>query len=995
MGELVLVLCGVVVKTAFRLWIGDNALTDNLTVDLTDLVRERVGNVLDQRKVRRHFEQTEELIARQLLTTLDHEYRDLDEGERNAAIIAVTTTFQRAQLTDQQLFSADLDRLYLYRYVRRAAGNATTGLSEGGIELYERVLEQCCGYVIEIADKLPGFQVGAFGELLRRDRQILDRLDEVLQRLPVASRDQQQASVDRAYRQRIVQVFDRLELFGLDFAAQWYSLSIAYVNLAITSGGQKNEQRIQDESSDALMPATTSEWIEEASRVRDGGRAGGYGVEALEVYVAAYPRLIISGRAGGGKTTVLQWLAVRAAARTFGAWANDLNELTPFLIKLREYAGRSLPTPEQFLDKVAPMLAPEAGIWPRERMQAGRALLLVDGVDELPEEQRPAVAAWLHELTELFPNVHYVLTTRPGALDAPVRPQGTVLDSLQTIGFGTAVLEPMGPPLVQRFVAQWHAAVRAGLTDEAARERLAAGEAKLRATLEHDRFLRDLADTPLLAALICALNQHLRGQLPKRRGEIFETALAMFRQRDLDRGIPAEVILDLAAVNHLLGDLALTLVRNGAAEASEADAQRILATSAAVLPGVDQDGERLYRHLLVRSGLLREPTAGHVDFVHRTFQEFLAAKALMAANHVGEIVRNAEDDQWREVVILAAGLGNTAQTTALLRGLLRPGLRGKIRRQRRLLAVASLQEVKSADPDTIRDLYLAASNLVPPRTEEQGEVLSHLGDRLLPLLSQYTPETREERIASIRAATMVGGPDALSTIAWIARDQGPRLSSELTRAWPYFDLEAFAREVLAPARVESLYLTTSDPLSALRFVPSLRRLTIYCGIGTPDLRALDELPDLESLGLTGLSTETLTDAIRPWPLKNLEIFSERLRDLGELRVLISLRRLLLSCPKATDLSVLTQLPELRSLTLFHKPVSREMLETVARIPRLESLSIYRAGSVDLSPLASCELEIALTRTAATGTDGTGFRPSVTQQAGTSMVGTALHMLRGR
>ena len=182
------------------------------------------------------------MVADQLLTTLEHEYRDLDEGERNAAIIAVTMTFERAQLTDKQLFTADLDRLYLYQFVRRFTGNAISGLSEGGIALYERVLEQCCGYIIVIADKLPGFQVDAFAELLRRSRQILDRQDEMLRLLPETSRDQQHASVDIAYRQLLVRVFDRLQLLGLDFTSQWYSLSIAYVSLTIASA-QKSQRR--------------------------------------------------------------------------------------------------------------------------------------------------------------------------------------------------------------------------------------------------------------------------------------------------------------------------------------------------------------------------------------------------------------------------------------------------------------------------------------------------------------------------------------------------------------------------------------------------------------------------------------------------------------------------------------------------------------------------------------------------------------------------------
>ena len=491
--------------------------------------------------------------------------------------------------------------------------------------------------------------------------------------------------MDIAYRQLLIQVFDRLELVGLDFASQWYALSIAYVNLTIASA-----QRISADS--------------------------------FEAWLAERPRLVISGRAGSGKTTVLQWLAVHAATRTFTQAAGPLNGRTPFLIKLREYVGDELPPPEQFLDKVAPMLAPKAGSWPREQMESGKALMLIDGVDELPEAQRPAAIAWLSELIDMFPDVRYVVTTRPGALDVTGRPGITGMAQLQELGFVTAKLEPMDPVLVQQFVTQWHAAVKDGLTDEAARERLAAGEAKLIATIEHDRFLRDLADTPLLASLICALNQHLKAQLPKRRGEIFETALTMFRQRDLDRGIVGPVQLDQAASNHLLGDLALWLVRNGAAEASEQTARQVFAASAASLPNAPEDADGLYRHLVLRSGLLREPTAGHVDFVHRTFQEYLAAKSLVASNNIGELVRNAADDQWREVVILAAGQGNTQQTSDLLSGLLRPTWRGKHRYRRRLLAVACMEEVNSADPEVIADVHKSSPSCclpVQPRRQKR------------------------------------------------------------------------------------------------------------------------------------------------------------------------------------------------------------------------------------------------------------------------------------
>ncbi len=95
MTELVLMLCGAVVKTAFKLWIRNDPFTDELADDLTDMIKARVSGALEQRKVRGRFAHLEEIVADQLLDSLKVEFRDLDEGERNAAIIAATTTLTK------------------------------------------------------------------------------------------------------------------------------------------------------------------------------------------------------------------------------------------------------------------------------------------------------------------------------------------------------------------------------------------------------------------------------------------------------------------------------------------------------------------------------------------------------------------------------------------------------------------------------------------------------------------------------------------------------------------------------------------------------------------------------------------------------------------------------------------------------------------------------------------------------------------------------------
>jgi hypothetical protein len=899
--ELVLVLCGAVVKTAFKLWVGDNTLADNLSADLTDMIKSRVSGSLDQRKVRARFGKMEEIVADQVLSILNTEFRNLDEGERNAAISAVTETFDRARLTDKVLFAGNLDPFYLENFVRQFTGQSTRDLSEGGTGLYDRVLAQCCAYIIEIADKLPHFQTGAFAELLGRDSQILARLEDVLERLPAPAKgDTGPDRVETAYRQRIAKVFDRLELFGLDFAAQWYALSIAYVNLKLSVGG---------------------------ARTRSG--------EPFESWLAEYPKLVIDGRAGSGKTTILQWIAVRAARRDFEGPASWLNGHVPFFLRLREYAGSALPAPEEFLDKVAPLLAPDpdARPWPRKQLLSGQAFVLVDGVDEVSEAQRPAVLAWLQELVQLFPRVRYVITTRPGAIDKDAK------DALDEAKFVWTALDPMEPALIRAFVDQWHAAMREWQKDAESAEQLAAFRDELVKTLDNDRFLSELASTPLLAGLICALNQHLNAQLPRRRTEIFEKALAMFHQRDRKRKITGGVTLDLVATNHLLGDLALWMVRNGAIEVGADSAGDILQRSSRSLPSGPYDVSALYRHLLLRSGVLREPTTDFVDFVHRNFQEYLAARALIETDNVGEIIKNAADDQWREVTILSAGQGNIRQTTDLLRGLLSSAQRDKVslrdkmtlrdkvtrydeaRNQRRLLAVASLDEIRGATHEILADIERALPELVPPRSMDEAEALSHAGERLIPHLARAIPhvvQTKTFRDAGelpmiIRAATLIGGQDAFNLITEIAQHSKERIANsysalqalrnEFTRAWQYFEPILYAERIIFPLGIHDVRVTDWRLLEVVAKAPTIAEVTLSVFVTDgADLSAFDGAR-FSSLAIEDCDIHSLTGIIRDWPsIKNVTLRRCRwLEDISSLRLLNNLEQLeILYCNKITS-----------------------------------------------------------------------------------------------
>lgn len=285
-----------------------------------------------------------------------------------------------------------------------------------------------------------------------------------------------------------------------------------------------------------------------------------------------------------------------------------------------------------------------------------------------------------------------------------------------------------------------------------------------------------------------------------------------------------------------------------------------------------------------------------MDFVHRTFQEYLAARAAVNDDQIGELLRNAHDDQWREVMIMAAGHAQPRQLDELLRGLLaRAGNEPKNHQVLQTLAVACLETSAQLDPTLHATIQAVAESLLSPKSARQAEIMSRIGEPLLDLLAERPPRGARQAAATIRAAGLVGGDAAMKIIAPCARIDKSSVRVELLRAWPLFDPEEYARLVLAQSP-HSKSLTVDDPalLAGLRHLPGLVHLNVDFGEGHGDLSVIRDLP-----ALTGLNMMS----------------DPKLRDLGPLTGHPALERVFLQDVGTIDLGPLATLPELRYLYL--------------------------------------------------------------------------------
>ncbi|GAB2854195.1 NACHT domain-containing protein [Actinoallomurus bryophytorum] len=999
-------------KQLAQVWLAGRSAEQERGKDLVELIQTRFPDRIARRRFERQVADVADQVAERLLAMCGHEYGGLGENDKAAALAEVVQTLAEADLSDQALFAADLDPVRVAAQIRagiRRWGEETNAaraiemqLGEAGARLYEVVLDECCDCFVRIVRQLPQFGPRASTETLARLSGVSEQVELLLARLPVRTLDAPEGTAtDEAFRRRYLEhisvTLDVLELFGV--RVERYrprtTLSVAYISLSVStdevSAGRGDRRS-------ANKGTHLDEW-------RKGEHEPEESTLRVETALGRAPLTLIRGEAGSGKSTLLRWLAISAARGTFSGDLADWNGRVPFLVKLRSHAGHTLPPPERFLDGVADSIAGlmPAG-WVHRRLQDGRVLLMVDGVDELPSAQRRGVRPWLAGLIAEYPDLRVVVTSRPAAAGA---------DWLTAEGFATALLERMTPADIKELIRHWHDAVRDAGDLPCAPEQLPAFESALLARMESAPHLRALAGSPLLAAMLCALNLDREKQLPRDRMGLYAAALELLlERRDVERQIQAdsELTLERAQKLRILQDFAWRLSITGRTELPKDAVVRRTAERLAATLGAPADAEAVLEHLLQRSGVLREPVPGRIDFVHRTVQEYLTAKQFADDGDLEPLIAQAHKDQWRETIIMAAGHANAPQREDLLNGLL-ARISAEPRNARRLkLLVAGCLETLPAIPAGLRaDVEGCLDDLVPPRDLASARSLSNVGEPILDRLPR-TPDglTAATARAVVRTAWLVNGPGALELLTGYGADPRDEVQEELIRGWEYFDPDLYARKVLArrPPSVSHVTLPVPRLLSAIRHIKGLSSLHV-ADHPVSDLSFLYDLESpLESLRISGyLQSSDLTplescaeslEYLTIWtdsavldlaPIKRLRRLKrlilvtvgiddiEFVRDLPELEILqlgtltdvtdfsplrtrTSIRTLgLNSCPALTGIGDLPPLDGLDRLTLTGSTLTSGLRELVERAPNLSGLHLTGSSWVDdLRPLATLRLD---------------------------------------
>jgi hypothetical protein len=758
-------------KALVKLWLKDEGRVA-IGEGIIETLKKRFEDYHVRRSAETLLRNVEDDVAARLERFISTEFRGLAENEQEAAAYAVGNAIGMLSI-QSELMRADLDATRLEIAVDAASPAAFTslGVHTPTYELAKHLLTECCRYIVVMAPQLPQYDVAATRELLIRGTTILQTLRSVLDELDAIKRAtsdgraREAAEFEDRYRNTLAQILDRIEIFGVRItgaATREYALTRAYV--PISASRVATDQLCQLD--EALMQ------------------------ERL---------VVVRGDAGSGKSTLMQWLAVQAARRKFVAALAHWNERIPFYVRLREYQDetKELPRPTQFLSESLRHLIDlvPAG-WTDQSLSAG-ALLLIDGVDELPAKRRGRLFDWIRGLKDAYPNTVVLVSSRPAALDSG---DPTFSSRLCSLGFVELALEPMTPNDSETLTIRWHAEVARGLADKAILAALERNERSLRQALRERPAIRNLASSPLLCAMMCVLNWDQRSNLPDDRMQLYRLALdLLLERRESDREIgPANIRLDRQTKETLLDGLAYWMLRNGMTEAGRPEAEKQIADMLPGLPHLPPSPTLIMDELVERSGVLRQPQYGVVDFQHRTFPEYMGARAALATGDKGVLTEHAAIESWRDVVVFAAGHTRGLERDQFIRQLLSPGPVSNRRPfEAKVTAVCCLETVgRELDAGVLKDLQALAKSLFPPQDLAQARILATVAAADPSLLQGHELEASQVIAACIRCAAVVGGPVMRQVIAGYSEHPGDQIDQEIARAYQMFDDSDFEQEVL-------------------------------------------------------------------------------------------------------------------------------------------------------------------------------------------------------
>lgn len=577
-------------------------------------------------------------------------------------------------------------------------------------KIYKKYVDYFVKTSIRFFSKLPEFTPQTLYTIVERQEKYHKELKEILDEIHsmtsiLKSVDETFREYEKFYRERIVDKYNNVELIGANFRnrkVNRYDISAAYVELNCINDDYEEEIAL----SDVFLNGNVA-WIK--------------------------------GEAGCGKTTFLQWVAVCSAKGEYKKIKNIRNTV-PIIIGLR-----SIEWPinlQNIIDVITNSLGkscPEG--WLVQLLERGRIILLFDGFDEIAIDKRIKTYNFIEDILKKYPKIKILMTAR-----------NSVKDDIE--GNIHYEIVPMKIENIKKFILYWHKAVlqKDAIDDDDKIEKI---QYELLSNIIENPSLKILAKNPLLCAMICALNYVNNGQLPENKMELYEKCCEMLLDsRDNGRKISSTNYenvpkLDYSRKRKILEEIAYWMMNAGVSAENRKNVENfiehLLKDTNILLESKQQyTGKDLLDFFVERSGMIREPEVGVIDFVHKTFMEFLAVKAICRNYAWSVLIKEACNENWKETIIMCFSEMGKESTEFVLNGMLKNCEEEHDERYVLMAALGIAQAIFLTDNTLKEKVDNELKKLIPPNQKNMYELVE-LGVYILPFLKDSINYNNSEK----------------------------------------------------------------------------------------------------------------------------------------------------------------------------------------------------------------------------------------------------------
>ncbi|NEQ27275.1 MAG: NACHT domain-containing protein, partial [Microcoleus sp. SIO2G3] len=267
------------------------------------------------------------------------------------------------------------------------------------------------------------------------------------------------------------------------------------------------------------------------------------GLEAVE----KFSKLMILGKPGAGKTTFLKHLAIQCIGGEFQ------RDRVPVFITLKDFAeADGQPNLLEYINRLVVMPSVGAqGFAPlqpnveviQEILCQGRALILLDGLDEVKDADSSRILRQIREFSQHFSQNQFVITCRIAARDYTFEQ------------FTEVEIADFDDEQIADFSGKWFRSKNDPIKAERFLEKL-----------KEDAPIQELATSPLLLTLLCLVFED-SGSFPTNHAELYQTGVdVLLKKWDVKRNIERDQVykrLSLKRKEDLLSQIAHTTFEAG------------------------------------------------------------------------------------------------------------------------------------------------------------------------------------------------------------------------------------------------------------------------------------------------------------------------------------------------------------------------------------------------------------------------------------------------